>query len=71
MSMKRWLIYWVSGFTIFMQDIKKFTEDLAELKPTIFIGVPRVFDRIYTGKLHCNVIQIAFCHYHTLKDGYL
>ena len=23
-------------------------KDIAELKPTIFIGVPRVFDRIYT-----------------------
>lgn len=24
-------------------------EDIQELKPTIFCGVPRVYDRIYTG----------------------
>jgi long-subunit acyl-CoA synthetase (AMP-forming) len=32
-----------------MQDIKKVSEDIAELKPTFFVGVPRVFDRITTG----------------------
>jgi long-chain acyl-CoA synthetase len=32
-----------------MQDIKKVSEDIAELKPTLFVGVPRVFDRITTG----------------------
>lgn len=26
-------------------------EDLLELKPTIFCAVPRVYERIYTGKL--------------------
>lgn len=30
-------------------DVKKITEDLAELKPTIFVAVPRVFDRIHAG----------------------
>ena len=29
------------------QDVRKLLEDVAELKPTIFVGVPRVFDRIY------------------------
>eukprot|EP00252_Welwitschia_mirabilis_P024951 TRINITY_DN7625_c0_g1_i1.p1 TRINITY_DN7625_c0_g1~~TRINITY_DN7625_c0_g1_i1.p1 ORF type:complete len:659 (+),score=141.91 TRINITY_DN7625_c0_g1_i1:438-2414(+) len=30
-------------------DAKLLVEDIAELKPTIFCGVPRVFDRIYSG----------------------
>ncbi|GAB4822406.1 hypothetical protein N2152v2_009452 [Parachlorella kessleri] len=30
-------------------DIKGLVEDIGLLKPTIFPGVPRVFDRIYTG----------------------
>jgi hypothetical protein len=32
-----------------MQDIKKVPEDVKELKPTLFVGVPRVFDRLTTG----------------------
>lgn len=34
-----------------MQDIKKVPEDIAELKPTLFVGVPRVFDRLTAGQL--------------------
>lgn len=30
-------------------DVKFLSDDLAALKPTIFVGVPRVFDRIYSG----------------------
>lgn len=30
-------------------DIKGLTDDIATLRPTIFAGVPRVFDRIYAG----------------------
>lgn len=30
-------------------DIKGLVDDIAALRPTLFIGVPRVFDRIYTG----------------------
>ncbi|KAG2497767.1 hypothetical protein HYH03_004039 [Edaphochlamys debaryana] len=29
-------------------DVLKLVEDIAALKPSLFIGVPRVFDRIYT-----------------------
>lgn len=32
-------------------DVKLLTEDIAELKPTIFCAVPRVLDRIYAGLL--------------------
>ncbi|KAH9610580.1 hypothetical protein KSS87_000865 [Heliosperma pusillum] len=30
-------------------DVRYLLEDLQELKPTIFCGVPRVFDRLYSG----------------------
>lgn len=36
---------------LIMQDIKKVPEDIAELKPTLFVGVPRVFDRLTAGQL--------------------
>lgn len=29
-------------------DVLKLVDDIGELKPSLFIGVPRVFDRIYT-----------------------
>nr|GMD05072.1 long chain acyl-CoA synthetase 2 [Ipomoea batatas] len=32
-------------------DIRYLIEDLVELKPTIFCGVPRVYDRIYTATM--------------------
>jgi long-subunit acyl-CoA synthetase (AMP-forming) len=34
-----------------LQDIKKVPEDIAALKPTLFVGVPRVFDRLTAGQL--------------------
>ena len=30
-------------------DVKLLVNDIAALRPTIFIAVPRVFDRIYAG----------------------
>lgn len=30
-------------------NVKKLMDDVCALKPTIFVGVPRIFDRIYTG----------------------
>lgn len=33
------------------QDVKLLLEDLGELKPTIFCAVPRVLDRVYSGKM--------------------
>lgn len=29
-------------------DVLKLVDDIAALQPSLFIGVPRVFDRIYT-----------------------
>ena len=51
----RWLNERMIGFCLFvlfsshnlLGDIKKFPEDLATLSPTIFFGVPRIFQRIY------------------------
>lgn len=31
------------------QDVRLLTEDIAELKPSVFCAVPRVLDRIYGG----------------------
>lgn len=36
---------------VILQDVKLLTEDIAELKPTIFCAVPRVLDRIYAGTI--------------------
>lgn len=33
------------------QDIKKVPQDIAALKPTLFVGVPRVFDKLCAGQL--------------------
>uniref|UniRef100_A0A5B7AFM9 Long-chain-fatty-acid--CoA ligase n=1 Tax=Davidia involucrata TaxID=16924 RepID=A0A5B7AFM9_DAVIN len=38
-----------SSIGFWQGDVRFLIEDLQELKPTIFCGVPRVFDRIYTG----------------------
>lgn len=44
--------------TFSSQDVKLLTEDIAELKPTIFCAVPRVLERIYSGwclSLHISI----------------
>jgi len=40
-------------------DIKYLLEDIAALKPTMFCGVPRVFDRIYAG-VHSKMKAAGF-----------
>ncbi|KAL6213510.1 hypothetical protein ACLB2K_012957 [Fragaria x ananassa] len=42
-------IYKGSSIGFWRGDVRFLLEDLQELKPTIFCGVPRVYDRIYTG----------------------
>ena len=34
-----------------MKDLNALRDDLMELKPTLFAGVPRVFEKIYEGKI--------------------
>ncbi|XP_077233193.1 putative CoA ligase CCL6 isoform X2 [Tasmannia lanceolata] len=42
-------IYKGASIGFFRGDVRYLVEDIQELKPTIFCGVPRVYDRIYTG----------------------
>lgn len=36
-------------------------EDIQTLKPTIFCGVPRVYDRVYAGKARMFIALRACC----------
>ncbi|KAK4491378.1 hypothetical protein RD792_002119 [Penstemon davidsonii] len=47
--METYCIYRGSSIGFWQGDIKFLIEDLLVLKPTMFCGVPRVYDRIYTG----------------------
>ncbi|KAI3789374.1 hypothetical protein L2E82_02167 [Cichorium intybus] len=47
--METYCIYCGSSIGFWQGDIRYLIEDLLVLKPTIFCGVPRVYDRIYTG----------------------
>ena len=33
----------------FQGDVRKLIDDIGALRPTMFVGVPRVFERIYDG----------------------
>lgn len=35
--------------TCALKNVREIGEDLMELKPTFFAGVPKVFDRVYEG----------------------
>ncbi|CAN4127216.1 unnamed protein product [Withania somnifera] len=60
-------------------DVKLLTEDIGELKPTIFCAVPRVLDRIYSGLqqkvssgglLKSTLFNLAYAYKHyNLKKG--
>ncbi|XP_015166337.1 long chain acyl-CoA synthetase 4-like [Solanum tuberosum] len=60
-------------------DVKLLTEDLGELRPTVFCAVPRVLDRIYSGlqqkissggRLRSTLFNIAYARkLQYLKDG--
>ncbi|GAB4853943.1 eukaryotic long-chain fatty acid CoA synthetase (LC-FACS) [Ancistrocladus abbreviatus] len=49
--METYCIHKGSSIGFWQGDVRYLVDDLQELKPTIFCGVPRVFDRIYTGVL--------------------
>ncbi|KAM7525868.1 hypothetical protein LguiA_015770 [Lonicera macranthoides] len=61
-------------------DVKLLTEDIAELKPTIFCAVPRVLDRIYSGLqqkisaggfLKHTLFKLAHSYkFHNMKKGH-
>lgn len=48
-------------FTLNLKDIRFLMEDLQELRPTMFCGVPRVYDRIYTGNACIILNYIDIC----------
>ncbi|KAM1790586.1 hypothetical protein TB2_034073 [Malus domestica] len=47
--MESYCIYKGSSVGFWRGDIRFLLEDLQELRPTMFCGVPRVYDRIYSG----------------------
>ncbi|KAM1025171.1 hypothetical protein FF1_038319 [Malus domestica] len=61
-------------------DVKLLTEDIGELKPTIFCAVPRVLDRIYAGLtqkissggfLKKTLFNVAYSYkYHNMQNGH-
>ncbi|KAH7299664.1 hypothetical protein KP509_24G023000 [Ceratopteris richardii] len=46
---EEYFIYWGASIGYWRGDPKLLMEDLQELKPSLFVGVPKVFDRIYGG----------------------
>ena len=38
-------------------DVKLIIDDIAALRPTFFAGVPRVYDRVYSGILSKVLVQ--------------
>jgi long-subunit acyl-CoA synthetase (AMP-forming) len=43
-----------------LQDIRFLMDDIQELKPSMFCGVPRVYDRIYAGIIISLYIIISY-----------
>ncbi|KAI4295581.1 hypothetical protein L6164_035613 [Bauhinia variegata] len=74
--MESYCIYKGSSIGFWQGDVRFLMEDIQALKPTIFCGVPRVFDRIYAGitsKISsAGALQSALFHYaYNYKLGYL
>ena len=40
-------------------DAKRLMDDVGALRPTVFVGVPRIFDRLYSG-ITAKVCRTAF-----------
>ncbi|XP_014494519.1 long chain acyl-CoA synthetase 2 isoform X1 [Vigna radiata var. radiata] len=71
--------YWVykgSSIGFWQGDVRFLMEDVQVLKPTIFCGVPRIYDRVYasikskissTGALRSTLFQYAYSY----KLGYM
>ncbi|XP_020582943.1 long chain acyl-CoA synthetase 2 [Phalaenopsis equestris] len=47
--MENYCIYKGASIGFWQGDVRRLMEDIQELKPTLFCGVPRVYERIYTG----------------------
>ncbi|EFJ51208.1 hypothetical protein VOLCADRAFT_73402 [Volvox carteri f. nagariensis] len=46
---EEWFLSMGAAIGYWQGDVTKLVDDVAALQPSLFIGVPRVFDRIYTG----------------------
>ncbi|KAK4789331.1 hypothetical protein SAY86_020650 [Trapa natans] len=51
LTMEIYCMFRGSSIGFWQGDVRFLVEDIQELKPTIFCGVPRVYDRIYSGIL--------------------
>lgn len=49
---ENYCVYKSSSIGFWQGDVRFLMDDIQELKPTVFCGVPRVYDRIYTGILN-------------------
>ncbi|KAJ6827157.1 long chain acyl-CoA synthetase 2 [Iris pallida] len=49
---ENYCIYKGASVGFWRGDVRYLMEDIQELKPTVFCGVPRVYDRIYAGIQH-------------------
>ena len=43
----------------YLKDLNALVEDLMELKPTLFAGVPRVFERVHDG-METNLLSSKY-----------
>ncbi|XP_022986475.1 long chain acyl-CoA synthetase 2 [Cucurbita maxima] len=74
--METYCIYKGSSIGFWRGDIRFLLNDIQELKPTIFSGVPRVYDRIYSGILNKvssggSLRKMLFDYAYNYKLGYL
>ncbi|XP_038901459.1 long chain acyl-CoA synthetase 2 [Benincasa hispida] len=74
--METYCIYKGSCIGFWRGDIRFLLDDIQELKPTIFSGVPRVYDRIYSGILNKvssggSLRKMLFDYAYNYKLGYL
>ncbi|KAI0525292.1 hypothetical protein KFK09_004685 [Dendrobium nobile] len=77
---ENYCIYKGASIGFWQGDVRLLMDDIKELKPTLFCGVPRVFDRIYTGInqkiqsggiLAKKIFEYAYQHkLKNLKDGF-
>ncbi len=44
---EEWFLYMGASIGYWQGDVNKLLDDVGALKPALFLGVPRVFDRIY------------------------
>ncbi|WOL20681.1 long chain acyl-CoA synthetase 2 [Canna indica] len=68
---ENYCIYKGASIGFWQGDVRYLMEDIQQLKPTLFCGVPRIYDRIYTGinqkiesggMLSKKIFQYAYDH---------